>query len=275
MLDTRAGSNHCSIAQNWCVMRTIHTGIFQRTIRKTTEDWFRGGGGLLGSVNSVVAVAECARRARETFRKVFNLPEATPIVGLVGSNRPLTATQERDENRYVLELFRIIAACCDENSLLRLENLSRRYLLHNLVAEDVRALVFAAEVFYQTWEDREALVRKQKESQPVEFLPKLTLLNENLVSIAMCISELDVKIAVAPYEQVLSRYQKRLRRMRCKRKKKRNAVKVLWKAKLRRLDRKHPKWTNHAIAKEARKNTPKYLKRVALSTLQNWLKEIR
>jgi hypothetical protein len=247
-------------------MRTEHTGIFERTILETPEEWFSGGGGLLGSVNSALAIAECAKRARETFRKVFNLPEDTSTkngnvtVRLDSSRRPLTDIQDRDENRSVFE------------------NLSRRDLRNNPVAADVRALLFAEEVFHLTWQEREALVRKQDELRPVEFLRRLTLLDENLRSTAMRIAELDKQIAVAPYERKVQHGQKRLRllrRMRRGRKKKRDAKKTVWKAELRRLDSKHPKWTNHAIAKEARKNPPKSLKPAALSTLQDWLKEIR
>jgi hypothetical protein len=265
-------------------MRTKHTGIFERTIIETTEEWFRGGGGLLGSVNSVFAIADCAKRARQAFRKVFNLPEhistkpRSVIVRLDSSRRPLTETMERDENRYLLEMLRLITACCNKDSLLRLKNLSRRDPRNNPIAADVRALLFDTEVFYRTWEEREALVRKQDEWSTVDLLAKLILLDDNLQSLAMRIVELDIRIAVTPFEPKVQHGQKRLRllgRMRRGRKIKGDATKTLWKLRLRRLISKHPKWTNHAIAKEARKNPPKYLKRVALSTLQDWLKEVR
>ncbi|HXJ05023.1 MAG TPA: hypothetical protein VNH65_07985 [Candidatus Acidoferrum sp.] len=262
-------------------MRSEHTGIFERTIPETREDWFHVA--ILGSTNSVSTVMECAKRARETFRRVFNLPEDTStkngsaIVRLDTSRRPLTETQERDENRYVLEMLRLITRC-DEDSLLHLNNLSRRDLRNNPVAADVRALLFAAEVFYLTWQNREALVRKQRELRPVELLRELTLLNENLLSMAMRIAELDKQIAVAPYEEIVRYGEERkqgLRRMRAALKKKKDAIKTLWKAELRRLDSKHPKWTIHGIAKEARDTPPRRLRRVALSTLQTWVKEIR
>src|SRR6267143_3663650 len=111
-------------------MRSEHTGLFQRTIPETPEEWFSGGGGLLGSVNSAVAVAECAKRARETFRKVFNLPEDTST---------------KTGNETVLE------------------NLASRDLRNDPVLYDVRTLLFAAEVFDLTWQKREALLRKQHE----------------------------------------------------------------------------------------------------------------
>jgi hypothetical protein len=246
-------------------MRTVHTGIFERTILETPEEWFRGGG-LLGSVNSVVAVAECAKRARETFRKLFNLPKAPStkngnvIVRLDSSRRPLTDIQDRDENLSVLE------------------NLSRRDLRNNPVLADVRALVFTAEVFRLTLQEREALVRKKDELRPVEFLRALTLLEENLRCRAMRIVELDKQIAVAPYEDKVQYGQKRLRdasRMRRGKKKKGDVKKTVWKVRMRRLIKRHPKWTNHAIAKEARENPPKLLKPAALSTLISWLDEIR
>jgi hypothetical protein len=231
-------------------MRTKHTGIFQRTIIETPQEWFSGGGGLLGSVNSVSAVAECAKRARQAFRKVFNLPpedtstkNGNVVVHLDSSRRPLTDAQDRAENWTVFE------------------NLSRRDLRNNPIAEDVRALLFLAEEFYLTRERPEALAR-----------------NENLLSLVMRIAELDKQIAVAPYEDKVRYGQKslrRLRRMRRGKKKKGDAKKTLWLGVIRRLIRRYPKWTNHAIAKEARKNPPTPLKPAGLSTLQRWAKDLR
>jgi hypothetical protein len=169
-------------------MRLEHTGIFERTIRETPEEWFHG---FLGSVNSVLAVAECAKRARETFRKVLNLPEDASTknvtVRLDGLKRPLPETQERDENRKVFE------------------NLARRDLRNNPVAEYVRELLFAEEVFRLTRQKRDALwklleIRKQRKLRSVELLRELTLVNENLQSLAMHIAALDIKIAVAEFE---------------------------------------------------------------------------
>jgi hypothetical protein len=187
-------------------MRTEHTGIFQRTIPETLEEWFSGGGGLLGSVNSVFAVAECAKRARETFRKVVSLPEDTStqnrnvILRLDSSRRPLMETQEWDENRNVLEMLRLISACCDENSLLRLENLPDRDLRNNPVLYDVFALLFSAGVFHDTLQRRETLVRRQCDLRSVDFLREFNLLNENLQCRAMHIVLLDQRITLAEFE---------------------------------------------------------------------------
>jgi hypothetical protein len=247
-------------------MRSEYTGIFQRNIPETPDEWFSGGGGLLGGVNSANAVAECAKRARERFRKEINLPEDTSkngnvIVRLDSSRCPLTETQERDENRNVLEY------------------LDGRDLRNNPVLYDVRSLVFAAEVFHLTWQKREALLRKQDEFEfrIVELLRELALLHENLQSQAMHIAALDIKIKVAPYEGLArsgKKQKQRERRMRSRLKKKRDAKKTLWMGTLHRLIRQHPKWTKHAIAKEARKNPPKTLKGAGLSTLERYLDKI-
>jgi hypothetical protein len=247
-------------------MKSEHTGIFERTIRETPDEWFHG---FLGSVNSGLAVAEYTKRARETFRKVFNLPEDTPtkivIVPCDSSWRPLTETQERDKNWNVLE------------------NLSHRDLRNNPIAEYVRELLFAAEVFRLTREKRQTLrelleVGKLRKVRRVELLRELAWLSENLQSLAMHIAALDLKIAVAPYEPITQYGKKRLQdveRMRRELKKRKDAKKTLWKGKLRRLIRQHKGWTNYAIATEALKNPPEPLKRGGLSTLLRYLDEIR
>ena len=245
-------------AQKECVMRSEHTGIFDRTIIETPDEWFSGGGGLLGSVNSAIAVAQCAKRAREAFRKVFNLPEDTSTKNVIvlldsSTRRPLTC----DENQNVLE---------------KIENLKDRDLRNNPVLYDVRALLFAAKVFHPTWQKREALLRRQHEFEfrIVELLRELSFLNEKLQSLAMQIAALDIRIAVAPYEKTAGGPA----RARSKLEKKKAAVKTLWMGRLRRLIRQHPKWTKYAIAMEAKKNPPKSLTGGGRSTLERYFDEI-
>jgi hypothetical protein len=254
-------------------MRKINAGIFRRTIIETREDWFGHdglrlrGGELLGSVNSVHAVAECAKRARKAFREVFNLPpedtstkNGNVVVHLDSSRRPLTDTKDRDENWSVSE------------NLLRL---SRRDLRKNPVLYDVRALLFAERVFHLTLQEREALVRKQHEFRPVEFLRKLTLLDENLRCMTMRIGVLDKQIEVAPYEDLARRGKENLDHLKNARRQ--NAAEAEpWETHLRVLIAK-PEWKGkklRSIADYAHRNKPAHLEERCERTIRRYLKKI-